>query len=140
MQLKLKRSQRSGGFTGGKVYFALDARADLSEEEAYNVKKYKLGSEVIYNSEASRKHLEAGIASLGSGSLGGTLKSAVSMAMARLSLNITVDSLVKGHHIECKDLDELLGAEEAIMQACENIRTYLTLAATFDGSETVLEY
>ena len=29
MQLKLKRSQRSGGIMGGKVVFALSARVDL---------------------------------------------------------------------------------------------------------------
>ncbi|MGF1610378.1 MAG: hypothetical protein ACFCUQ_13340 [Kiloniellales bacterium] len=140
MQLKLKRTQRAGGLMGGKVYFALDARADLTEEEAHNVRKYKLGSEVIYNSEASRKHLQSGAAALATGNVGGLLKSSVSLAMSRLSLNVTVESLTKGHHIECKDLEELLGAEEAIRQACENVKTYLAVAATFDGREEVVEY
>jgi hypothetical protein len=33
MQLKLRRSQRSGGMLSNKVIFALDARAALTEEE-----------------------------------------------------------------------------------------------------------
>ena len=140
MQLKLKRSQRSGGMLGGKVIFILDAKMDLTQEEDHNVKKYKLGSEVIYNSEASKKHLQSGAAALASGSVGGLLKSGVSIAMARLNLNITIDSLAKGQHVECKDLDELMGAEEAIRQACENVQGYLHLAATFDGREEVIEY
>ncbi|PWT80932.1 MAG: hypothetical protein C5B44_04585, partial [Acidobacteria bacterium] len=43
MQLKLKRSQRTGGMMGGKVIFVLDARAEPSAEEASLVKKYNLG-------------------------------------------------------------------------------------------------
>lgn len=140
MQLKLKRSQRTGGMMGGKVFFMLDAQMDLTQEEAHNVKKYKLGSEVIYNSEASKKHLQSGAAALASGSIGGALKSSVSLAMARLNLNITIDSLTKGQHVECKDLDELMGAEEAIRQACENVKGYLDVAATFDGREEVVAY
>ena len=140
MQLKLKRSQRSGGMMGGKVFFMLDAQVDLTQEEAHNVQKYKLGSKLVYNSEASQKHAQASINALSSGSLTGALKGTVSMAMARLSLNVTIDSLTKGQHVECKDLDELLGAEEAIREACANVRTYLQLAATFDGREEVVEY
>jgi hypothetical protein len=47
MQLKLRRSQRSGGMLGKKVVFALDARADLSEEERELISKYGLGSLVV---------------------------------------------------------------------------------------------
>jgi hypothetical protein len=34
----------------------------------------------------------------------------------------------------------LLGAEEAIMQACENLKGYLDTAATFDGREVLFDY
>jgi hypothetical protein len=33
MQLKLKRSQRTGGMMGGKVVYMLDARAELTPDE-----------------------------------------------------------------------------------------------------------
>ena len=53
--------------------------------------------------------------------------------MMALALRVTVDSLVSGRHIECKDLDELLGAEAAVMEACKTIKVYLETAVTFDG-------
>jgi hypothetical protein len=60
--------------------------------------------------------------------------------MMALSLNVTVDGLISGQHIECKDLDELLGAESAIIEACQNAKGYLDVASTFDGREQVLEF
>jgi hypothetical protein len=136
MQLVLRRSQKTTGLVSKSVLFCLDARVDLSPEERSNVNKYRLGSQVLYNSSAT----EAGLAKAAAGfSGGGLLKGAVSLAMSRLSLSITVDSLTKGHHIECKDIDELLGAEQAIQSACEHIRTYLEVASTFDGREIVVD-
>ena len=154
MQLKLKRSQRSGGIMGGKVLFALDARADLSAEEQGLVKKYGLGKLVVYDSEARKKHQGAAYGhfdNAASAPLIGTGGSAVrslwsnarglaSAAIMALSLRVTVDSLISGQHIECKDLDELLGAEEAIRDACGNLKAYLETALTFDGREEVVEF
>ena len=124
MQLKLKRSQRAGGMIGGKVLFALDARADLSAEEKNLVQKYKLGSLVIYDSVARQKHAAAGYGHFdeaAQSSVGRSLwknaRGLASAAMMALSLRITVDGLVSGQHIECKELDELLGAEVAILDA-----------------------
>jgi hypothetical protein len=53
---------------------------------------------------------------------------------------VTVYSLMKGVHVECKSMIELLGAEEAIADAGKNLRTYLDTAATFDGREEILEF
>ena len=39
MQLKLQRSQRTGGVIGNTVIFCLDARADYSPVEATNISK-----------------------------------------------------------------------------------------------------
>lgn len=140
MKLTLTRSQRSGGMLGGKIVFKLNARVSLNEQEQHAIKTYKLGGTVIYNSEASRKHLENVSASAHSDTAGGIIKAYASLAMAKLSLNITIDSLTKGQEVECKDLDELLGADEAIKEACAHLRTYLDTAATFDGREEVIEF
>lgn len=140
MQLKIQRSQRSGGLMAGKVIFCMDARAELAAEEAANVKKYNLGRLVIYNSEASRRHLESVHDNLGRGGGASLLKAGARLALAKMSLNITIDSLCQGHHIECKDLDELLGAEEAIYEACEGLINYLQVASTFDGREIIVEF
>jgi len=147
MQLKLRRSQRSGGVVSSKVYFALDARADLSPEEKGLVSKYGLGKLVVYDSQARKKHQEAAYSHFDEGSVSSAgrawwknARGLASAAMMAFSLHVTVESLMKGHHIECKDLDELLGAEAAILNACKTLRAYLDTAQTFDGREEVLEF
>jgi hypothetical protein len=37
-------------------------------------------------------------------------------------------------------MDELLGAEEAVVNACENLKAYLAAAATFDGREIIMDF
>jgi len=132
---------------GNTVFFCLDVRADYSPEERGNIQKYKLGGQVIYNSQAARKHLDHAGAHLDRTQAGGVgerasglARGALSMAMAKMSLNISIASLGRGHHIECKDLEELLEAEETVRTACKNVTRYLEAAATFNGSETVIEY
>ena len=139
MQLKLRRSQRSAGILSKTVMFMLDARLDLTAEEAANVKKYKLGEQVTYNSAASRKHLEGAAEAAVRETAGSFVSQLARTAMHRLSLNITIDGLTKGQHVECKDIDELLAAENAIRQAAQTTHTYLELARTFDGKEEVYE-
>ena len=152
MQLILKRSQRSG-FIGGKVVFGLDARAELTPDERGLVKKYALGKLIVYDSEARKKHQAAAYghfddamhtpglgASSAARSLWKNARGIASAAIVALSLRVTVDSLTNGQHIECKDLDELLGAEKAIHEACQYLKTYLDTATTFDGREEVIEF
>ena len=147
MQLVLKRSQKSGGLLSSKVSFALDARVQLTAEEKSLISKYAMGKEVVYDSEARKKHAEAASGHFQEGSsfgaVGTVLKTASGLAraaMMALSLRITIDSLVSGHHIECKDLGELLGAEAAIVDACRNLKEYLDTALTFDGREVLVEF
>ena len=140
MQLKLRRSQREAGLVSTNVIFCLDARADLTQHERSNLSRYKLYDQVIYNSEASRRHLDKSEAAGAEGSMRGSLKSLAYVAMAALRLNITVRGLERGQHIECKSLDELLAAEDAIMEACQNLRKYLEVAGTFNGTEMVLDF
>jgi hypothetical protein len=140
MQLKLKRSQRSGGMLGGKVIYILDARAELTPDEGKVVSKHGLGKLAIYDSEGRKKRMEAAGERLGGGGLLGTARGLASVAMAAMSLQITIDSLTNGHHIECKTMDELLGAESAIREGCDNLRTYLDIAVTFDGREEIVQF
>lgn len=139
MKLFLRRSQKSGGMLGGKVVFSLDARIEPTGDEQSLIKKFKLGNEIVYSSENARKHANATVDQLDRGTWSGIAKGLASRGMLALSLSCTIDSLSRGQHIECKDLDELLGAEEAIRNACESTKTYLEIAATFDGREEVIE-
>lgn len=139
MQLKIKRSQRDGGIISKTAIFCLDARVEFTGEERRHIARYKLGREVIYNSEASKRHHEKGDANHGSGAVG-NLKALGSFVLARFNLNISIESLERGQHVECKSLEELMGAEDAIMTACQNLKGYLDLAATFDGREVLFDF
>ena len=109
MQLKLKRSQRAAGMLGGKIMYMLDARAELTPEERRLVSKHGLGKLSIYDSEGRKKRAQAAGEQLGGGGFLGTARGLASVAMASMSLQVTIDSLTSGHHIECKTMDELLG-------------------------------
>lgn len=156
MRLKLKRSQRSGAF--GKVIFVLDARMELTRDEYELLRKYRLGSDVIYESssrlqrkEATQAHLEmtkggARLTDSAGAQLMGVAKTlfwfgraSISATAASLSLRITINSLISGVHVECKSMAELLGAENAIREAARNLRGYLDVAVTFDGREEIVE-
>ena len=101
--------------------------------KAFLVKEYGHGKEVIYNSEASRKHLDKAQS-------GGLFAAAKGVAMAKLSLNISIDSLTRGHEVECKSLDEVLAAEDAVKEACQNMKTYLEVAQSFNGQKETFEF
>lgn len=68
MQLVLRRSQKTTGLLSKTVTFCLDVRADYSPEEQANIAKYKLGSQVVYNSAAA----DAQLAKSAAGFIGGT--------------------------------------------------------------------
>jgi NAD(P)-dependent dehydrogenase (short-subunit alcohol dehydrogenase family) len=122
------------------------------------VRKYRLGNRVIYestnrqrHSEATLEHLKltkntprltdsAAVQMLGAGKILYRLfRAGWSATAAALSLRITVNSLISGVHAECKSLEELLGAENAIVRAAQNLRSYLDTATTFDGGEDFFE-
>jgi len=147
MQLKIQRSQRAGGVVGNTIFFCLDVRADYSAEEKSNILRYKLGNQVIYNSQAAKKHLENASAHLQRTQTynlreqaAGLTKGMVSLAMSKIHLSISIASLGRGHHVECKDLEELLEAEETVRTACKGVTRFLKVAETFDGSEVVIDY
>lgn len=139
MQLKIKRSQREAGVLSKNVVFCLDARVAFTADEQASLHRYKLWNQCIYNSEASKRLLERSAAQQ-DGSFAGGLKSLANAALAGLSLNITIASLASGQRVECRSMDELLGAEEAIMAACQNLRGYIDTAASFDGREVLFDF
>jgi hypothetical protein len=101
----------------------------------------------VYSSQAARRHaanahrqldrVDSDLLREKAGGIGGSL---VSLAMAKLSLNVSIASLGRGHHIECKDLPELLDAEQALMEACRNVKQFLKAAATFNGSVILVDF
>ncbi|MFN0218845.1 MAG: hypothetical protein ACKVP4_08550 [Hyphomicrobium sp.] len=148
MHLRIKRSQRTTGVVSSKAVFILDARVDLTAADRNLISKYKLGDSVVYDSKERVARSEAAYGNFDNASqtwsAGRSLlhnaRGIANAAMAALALRVTVDKLVSGVHIECKDLNELIGAEAAIVEACEKLRLYMDTAVSFDGREAVLEF
>lgn len=123
MKLLLRREQKSG-FTG-KVTFALAVRAELTEEEKSNIKKYKLAETMLYE----RDKMGDG----GSGLLG----LASRMAFKMVNISVSVKDLADGKTIEVKDIVEMLAVEDQIKEACQTFKAVLTAAAHFGGEEVI---
>jgi hypothetical protein len=132
MQLQLKRTQRSAGMMGNKVIFVLQACLETSQLEQALIQKYGLGGLTVYNSAERRQHAENARAATS------RLGMLAAVAKGHLALQCTVNSLIKGQVVECKTLEEMMAAEEAITDAAHNIKSYLDLASTFDGREVVV--
>ena len=158
MALKLKRSQRST-FTGAPL-FVLDARMEVSAEISTHIQRYRLSDTLIYES-SDRQKTHGGDASA-FGRFAGRHKSflapagdqmkgagrtfyqlaraSISAARASFALRITIGSLLSGVHVECKSLDEIIEAEQAITEAATNLKGYLQAATGYDGQEQVIEF
>ena len=123
MKLLLRRDQKSGFI--GKMTFILDVRAEISEEEKANIKKYKLGETMLYERMT--------LADKGSGLLGVASR----LAFKMMNLTISVDDLSKGKLIECKDIVEMIAVEDQIKEACQTFHAVLRTAASFGGEEVI---
>ncbi len=123
MKLLLRRDQKSG-LMGG-ITFTLDVRAELTDEETSNIRKYKLGKTVLYT--------RGEITDPGKGFLG--LASVLAFKM--MNISVSVDDLTGGKRIDCKDVVEMLAVEEQIKQASQTFKSVLEAAAHFGGEEVI---
>ena len=123
MKLLLRRTQ--GAAILGKPTFALDVRAELSDDERARISKYKLGDTTLF----SRYEMT----DRGKGLLG--LISRIIFKMRNLT--ITVNNLTNGKHIECKDVVEMLAIEEHIREAGRTFISVLRASTHFGGEEVV---
>jgi len=121
MELHLSRSQKSG-LMGG-IKFTLSVKTSLTDAERGHVSKYKLGDTLLYE-KGSEKIAAAG--------------GFTSMLTARLmQLRVTANDLINGKSIECKDILEMLAAEQQIKESAEAFHAMLTAAAKFEGEEVI---
>jgi hypothetical protein len=123
MKLLLRRDQRSGLM--GKVIFTLDVRAEISGEERACIDKYKLGKEILYarNTDMPQDEGWKGVGKL--------------LVFHAMNLTISVKDLVSGKRVECKDILEMLAAENQIKDAAINFGRILEAAAHFGGEEVI---
>lgn len=125
MKLLIRREQQVGGILRNTVKFSITVRADLSEEERNNITKYHLGETLLY----SRGEL----ADKGSGLLGLASRAAFHV----MNISVSVNDLLQGKRIECKDILEMLGVLEQIKEAAATFKSVLEAAAHFGGDEVL---
>jgi hypothetical protein len=123
MKLLLRRDQKSGLL--GKVTFTLTVRAELSDEEQSNIRKYKLGDTMLYERET--------LTEKGSGLLGVASR----LAFKMMNISVSVADLSGGKKIDCKDIVEMLAVEDQIKEAAQTFKNVLQAAATFGGEEVM---
>jgi len=128
MKLRLNRSQRTAGMMSKNVVFSLGAQVDLTAQEADYVKKYKMGKEVLYNKDRVNPEMT----DYKSGK--GIMRNLSAIAM---NINLTIDDLVTGRTIECKDITEVLDAEATVKSACQNLKYLLDACSGFEGEEII---
>ena len=123
MKLLLRRDQKSGLM--GKVTFMLNVRAEVSDDEKEHIQKYKLGDTMLFSNYE--------MVDPGSGLLG----LASRMAAKAMNITVTVNDLVNGKRIDCKDIVEMIAAEEQLRVAAGQFKSVLDAAAQFGGEEVV---
>ncbi len=128
MKLIFKQSQASKGMLSKSIEFSLNARVELTETEKANIDKYKMGQEVIYSDERA----QLGAAQINHG---GSLKSGVFNALT--GLTITVNDMVRGKQIACKEILEMLHVKQTVEESCGQMKAMLDAAANFDGEDIV---
>lgn len=126
MNLLLRRDQKPAMMMGAPT-FTLDVRAELTPEEKAAIDKYKLGNTLLYMRNPNVPDVDRQ-------SLSG-LASIVKWRITNLS--VSVKDLIQGKRIECKDIMEMLGAEDQIREAAQNFKAVLQAAAGFGGEEIV---
>jgi len=105
-------------------------QVDLTPEEAECVKRYKMGKEILFS--------KSRIVGTGTGPEAETLRGfARNLAAMATILTITINDLVQGRMIECKDILEMLDIEDQIRTACTTFNSVLQAAAQFDGDEII---
>ncbi|MET0274034.1 MAG: hypothetical protein ABW360_13695 [Phenylobacterium sp.] len=124
MKLLLRRSQRSGLL--GKIVFSLEVRASLTDEEHEHIRRYKFGEAVLYERKPMNEGGSNEYAKLGH-----------ALAYRFLNLTISVNDLANGKIIECKDILDMLAAEQQVKEAAQNFKSVLAAAARFDGEEVL---
>jgi hypothetical protein len=127
MELLLSKSQKSG-MLSSTITFTLNIKTRLNEEEQALIKKYKMGKEVVY------EKLPIGAAVAGMGGIAGALTAITAKA---LKLVFTVDDLVKGRTIECKDILDMIAAEQQIRDAADGFWGIIQASKNFEGEEVV---
>lgn len=124
MKLLLRRSERQSTF--GKPIYVLEVRAELSPEELGWIDKFKFGPSLLYSRKGKPNVDTATLSGMG----------ALLLHYAT-DMTVSVNDLRNGKRVECKDIMEMLAAEEQIKEAARNFGSVLRAASQFGGEEVI---
>lgn len=124
MKLLLRRSERTSVL--GKPVYVLEMRAQLSDEEMGWIQKYKFGPSILYTKKGKPTGDNTTWAGIGQ-----------NLLHYAMDLTVSVNDLVHGKKIECKDIMEMLAAEAQIREAAQNFGNVLKAASQFGGEEVI---
>ena len=127
MELLLSRSQKTGMAGLGGISFVLNVRTQLSDQEDEYVRIYGLGNTIVYEKEPDKDDLDTGLLK----------KIFVSLYDRATGRMFTVDDLVRGRKVECKDIVDMLEAEKQIKEAAEVFHRVLMTCQQFGGEEVI---
>lgn len=114
MKLKINRGQSKGMMGMGGISFEVRAQVQLTGEETELVRHYKLDNEVLANKPIRILGAETGRV-----------------------MQITVASLVMGTTHKAPSLGEVEGYVQTLEEACRTLKSYLNVARTFGGEQTI---
>ena len=129
MKLKLRRSQQSS--MTGTMKFSLHAIVELDAEDEAALKKYKFGKTTVYESPKGAAATDLLRSSRGIAGITATI------AAKALNQILSVNDLVKGKEITCKDISEMIAAEEQIREGCHTLARILSVCQHFEGEEII---
>ncbi len=124
MKVLIQRDQRSAIF-GSKPVFVFVVRAQVTDEEAAAIKKYKLGETSLYSNRTHYNEID---------SVKNLAKELIAHARAA---TITVNELIAGKKFECKDILEMLAMENEIRERAAMFKNILDAAMHFGGEEVL---
>jgi hypothetical protein len=129
MKLLLRRSERSSVL--GKPIYVLDVRAEISDEEKNWIGKYKFGPSLLYSRKQPPPKIDHDSA------LSVSLDVGVRLLHHAMNITVSINDLVNGKRVECKDIMEMLAAVEQIKEAAQNFGAVLRAASQFGGEEVI---
>jgi hypothetical protein len=110
----------------GRITFTLAVRAELTEAEERNIRRYRLGDTTLYE--------RMQMTDPGEGFLGAASR----LAFRMTNLSLSVNDLSRGKTLDFGDIVEMLAAEDQIREAAQTFKKVLDAAASF-GGETLVE-
>lgn len=129
MKLVLARDQNKTIF--GTARFILKTAAELTPQESENIRKYNMGRLILYSDlKAQEPGFWSFIVSV-------FRKIRRLITRSTKGLVISINDLVIGRQIECKDILEIVSIEGHMKEACETFKIVLEMAANFGGVEVI---